>query len=86
LGLRASREVSYPSGGPRGYPSPTRIDCHQKAVREREINYDSLSALLQQLPIVSDAASFDDIQYIKIYFDNQIKSTMEDIEKMTHIH
>jgi hypothetical protein len=68
------------------YLSHFRIDCHQKVVREREINYDSLSTLLQQLPIVSDAASFNDIQYIKISFDNRIKSTMEDIEKMTYIH
>jgi hypothetical protein len=60
------------------------IDHHQKVLLEREINYDSMSALLQQLPNISDAASFDDIQSIKISFDNRIESMTTDIEKMTH--
>jgi hypothetical protein len=67
------------------YHSHFRIDRHQKVIREREINYDSLSALLQQLPTVSDDTSFDNFQYIRIYFDNQIKSMIEDIKKMTHV-
>jgi hypothetical protein len=33
------------------YLSYFSIDRHQKVVREREINFDSLSALLQQLPL-----------------------------------
>jgi hypothetical protein len=38
--------------------------------------------VLQQLPMVCDAKSADDIQSIKIYFVNQIKSIKEEIEKM----
>jgi hypothetical protein len=41
--------------------------------------------LLQQLPIASKTAPLADIQFIKISFDNQIKSIMEDIENMTHV-
>jgi hypothetical protein len=41
-----------------------------------------MSALLQQLPTACDAKTTDDIHYIKIYFDNRIKSITEDIEKM----
>jgi hypothetical protein len=43
-----------------------------------------MSAVLQQVPTVSDVASFDDIQSIKISFDDQIKSNTKDIEKKTH--
>jgi hypothetical protein len=43
-----------------------------------------MSAILQQLPTLCDAMSADDIQSIKISFDNRIKSIIEDIEKMTH--
>jgi hypothetical protein len=50
--------------------------------REREINIDYMSAVLQQLPTVRDARSPDDIQSITISFDNRIKSITKDIEKM----
>jgi hypothetical protein len=40
--------------------------------------------VLQRLPTVRDAKSADDIQSIKISFDNRIKNITEDIEKMTH--
>jgi hypothetical protein len=60
-----------------------RVDCHQKTVREREINVDYMLAVLQQLPMIGDARSADDIPSIKISFDNHIKSITEDIEKMT---
>jgi hypothetical protein len=43
-----------------------------------------MSAILQQLPMISDATSADDIPSIKISLDNRIKSITEDIEKMTH--
>jgi hypothetical protein len=43
-----------------------------------------MSTVLQHLPKVSDVTSADDIQYIKISFDNRIKSITGDIEKMTH--
>jgi hypothetical protein len=61
-----------------------RVDCHQKTVREREINTNYISAVLQQLSTIGDARSVDDIPSIKISFDNRIKSIMEDIEKTTH--
>jgi hypothetical protein len=47
-----------------------RVDCHQKTVREREINVDYMSAVLQQLPTIGDARSADDILSIKMDFDN----------------
>jgi hypothetical protein len=43
-----------------------------------------MSIVLQQLPTLGDARSADDIPTIKISFDNQIKSIMEDIDKMVH--
>jgi hypothetical protein len=43
-----------------------------------------MSVVLQQLPTIGDAMSVDDIPSIKISFDNQIKSIMEDIERMAH--
>ena len=55
-----------------------------KVVKKREVKYDSLSALLHQLPIVSNTTPLADIQSVKISFDNQIKIIMEDIENMTH--
>jgi hypothetical protein len=61
-----------------------RIDCHQKTVQEREINTEYMSAVLQQLPMIGDARSADDIPFIKIYFDNRIKSITENIESMAH--
>ena len=61
-----------------------KVDCHQKVVREREINVNYMSALQQQLPTLCDAMSADDIQSIKISFDNRIKSITEDIERMAH--
>jgi hypothetical protein len=61
-----------------------RVDCHQRTVREREINGDYMSAVLQQLPTIGDARSVVDIPSIKISFDNWIKSITEDIERMTH--
>jgi hypothetical protein len=64
------------------YLSHFRIDHHQKVIREREINFDYLSVLLDQLPTVSNAASFDDLQSIKISFDNRNKSMTEDIRKI----
>jgi hypothetical protein len=60
-----------------------RIDRHQKVVRAREIKFDTISALLQQPLIVSDAASFNDLHSIKFFYD-QVKSMTEDIEKMTY--
>jgi hypothetical protein len=64
------------------YLSHFRIDRHNKVVWAREIKLDTMSTLPQQLPNVSDAASFDDIQSFRISFDDRIKSMMEDIEKM----
>jgi hypothetical protein len=66
------------------YLSHFRVDCHQKVVRERVINIDYMSVVLQQLSTVRDARSADDIQSIKISSDNQIKSITEDIKKMAH--
>jgi hypothetical protein len=43
-----------------------------------------MSAVLQQLPTIGDARSADDIPFIKISFDNQIKSITNDIERMAH--
>jgi hypothetical protein len=45
---------------------------------------DYVSTVQQQLLTVCDAKSTDDIHSIKISIDNQIKSIMEDIEKMMH--
>jgi GTP1/Obg family GTP-binding protein len=67
------------------YLSHFRTNHQQKVAQKREINFDSLPALLQQFPSISNTASFNDIQYINISFDDQIKSMMEDIEKMTHV-
>ena len=61
-----------------------RVDYHQRAVREREINVDYMSVVLQQLLTIGDVRSADDIPSIKISFDNRIKSITKDIEKMTH--
>jgi hypothetical protein len=61
-----------------------RVDCHLKVVREREINIDYKSAVLQHLPTLCNARSADDIQSIKISFDNRIKSITKYIEKMVH--
>jgi hypothetical protein len=67
------------------YLSHFKVDHHQKVVKKREVKYDSLSALLHQLPIVSNTTPLADIQSVKISFDNQIKIIMEDIENMTHV-
>jgi hypothetical protein len=40
--------------------------------------------VLQQLPTIGDVRPADDIPSIQISFDNQIKSIMEDIERMAH--
>jgi hypothetical protein len=61
------------------------VDRHQKVVKEREVKYDSLSALLHQLPIVSNTTPLTNIQSINVSFDNRIKIIMEDIENMTHV-
>jgi hypothetical protein len=66
------------------YLSHFKVDHHQKAVKERKINTDYMSAVLQQLPVIGDARSADDIPSIKISFDNWIKSITEDIERMAH--
>jgi hypothetical protein len=66
------------------YLSHFKVDHHQKVIKKREVKYDSLSALLHQLSIVSNTTPLADIQYVKISFDNQIKIIMEDIENMTH--
>jgi hypothetical protein len=50
-----------------------RVDCHQRAIREREINVDYMSVMLQQLPTIGDARPADDIPSIKISFDNGLK-------------
>jgi hypothetical protein len=53
--------------------------------RQREgVKYDSLSALVHQLSIVSNTTPLVDIQSIIISFDNQIKSIIDDTENMTH--
>jgi hypothetical protein len=67
------------------YLSHFKVDRHKKVVKEREVKYDSLSVFLHQLPIVSKTTPLADIQPIKIYFGNRIKSIMEDIENMTHV-
>jgi hypothetical protein len=43
-----------------------------------------MSAVLQQLPTLGDARSTNEIPSSKISFGDQIKSIMEDIEKITH--
>jgi hypothetical protein len=67
------------------YLSHFKVDHHQKVVKKREVKYDSLSALLYQLPIVSNTTPLADIQSVKISFDNRIKIIMEDLENMTHV-
>jgi hypothetical protein len=47
------------------YLSHIKVDRHQNVVREREINVNYMSAVLQQLPTVCDAKSVDDIHSIK---------------------
>jgi transposase len=44
------------------YLSHFKVDHHQKVVKEREVKYDSLLALLHQLPIVSNTTPLADIQ------------------------
>jgi hypothetical protein len=66
------------------YLSHFKVDHHQKVVKEREIDADYMSSVLQQLPTIGDARPVDDIPSIKISFDNQIKSITEDIERMSH--
>ena len=66
------------------YLSHFKVDRHQKVVKEREIDADYMSSVLQQLPTIGDARSVDDIPSIKISFDNRIKSITEDIERMAH--
>jgi hypothetical protein len=67
------------------YLSHFKVDHHQKVVKKRELKYDSLSALLHQLPILSNTTPLADTQSIKISFDNRIKIIMEDIENMMHV-
>jgi predicted transcriptional regulator len=38
-----------------------KVDRHQKVVKEMEVKYDSLSALLHQLPVVSNTTPLDNI-------------------------
>ena len=66
------------------YLSHFKVDRHQKVVKEREIDADYMSSVLQQLPTIGDVRSADDISSIKISFDNRIKSITENIEKMEH--
>ena len=66
------------------YLSHFKVDRHQKVVKEREIDADYMSSVLQQLPTIGDARLADDIPFIKISFDNWIKFIMEDIERMAH--
>jgi hypothetical protein len=61
-----------------------KVDRHQKVVKEREIDANYMSSVLQQLPTIGDARSVNDILSIKISFDNRIKSIIEDIERMVH--
>jgi hypothetical protein len=56
---------------------------HQKVIKEREVKYDFMSALLHQLSIVSNTTPLADFQSIKISFSNRNKSKMKDIENMT---
>jgi hypothetical protein len=60
------------------------FDCN-RILKEREIKHDPLSFLPHKLPIVSKTTPLVDIQSIKIYFDNRIKSIMEDVENMTYV-
>jgi hypothetical protein len=69
----------------KGYLSHFKVDLHQKVVKERGLKYDSLTALMHQLPIVSNTTPLVDIQSIKISFDNRIKIIIEDIESITHV-
>jgi hypothetical protein len=39
----------------------------------------------QQLPNVSNTTLLNDIQSVKTFFDNQIKSIMEDTNNMTYV-
>jgi hypothetical protein len=55
------------------YLSQFRVDRHQKVVWERETNVDYMSAVQRQLPMICDAKAVDDIQSIKISFDNGLK-------------
>jgi 5-enolpyruvylshikimate-3-phosphate synthase len=66
------------------YLSHLREDGHQKVDREREINIDYMSVVPPLLLMVRDAKLVDNIQSIKISFDNRIKSITEDIKKMKH--
>jgi hypothetical protein len=66
------------------YLSHFRVDRHQKVAREREINIDYMSVVLQQLPTVCDARSSNDVQSIKSPLDYRIKSITKDIENMAH--
>jgi hypothetical protein len=66
------------------YLSHFKVDRHQKVIKEREIDVDYMSSVLQQLPTIGVARSVDDIPSIKISFDNRIKSIREDIERMAH--
>jgi hypothetical protein len=66
------------------YLSHFKVDHHQKVIKKREVKYDSLSALLHQVPIVSNTTPLADIQSVKISFDNQTKIIMKNIENMTH--
>lgn len=67
------------------YFSHFRIDRHQRVVKKRVVKCDSLLALMQQLPTISNAAPLADIQSIIISFDNRIKSVTEDIENMAYV-
>jgi hypothetical protein len=58
-----------------------RVDCHHKTVQKRKINVEYMSVVLQQLPTIGDARSADDIPYIKISFDNRIKSIKYDCRR-----
>jgi hypothetical protein len=55
------------------YLSQFRVDRHQKVVRERETDVDYMSAVQRQLPMICDPKVADDIQSIKISFDNGLK-------------
>jgi hypothetical protein len=64
------------------YLSHFIVDRHKKVVWEREINVDYMSVVLQHLSTLCDARSTDDIQFIKISFDNWINS----IERELRLH
>jgi transposase len=47
-----------------------KVDHHQKVVKKREVKYDSLSAFLHQLPMVSNTTPLADIENMTHALEN----------------